>query len=446
VPATVPSPPTIGVASSGNASIVVNFTPPANNGGSGVTGYSATCTSTDGGIPGTNTGSAPPITVTGLTNGKTYTCRVAATNAVGTSAPSAPSAPVNLGVPAPPIVVDVRPGSTLSTTGTLTVFFTAGAGNGSPSHFRYTVSCISTNGGTARANNGATSPITVPGLTTGAKYICTVTATNVNGTSLPSLPGRGTVGAPAPPVILRVLSLPNGVAIAVQAGASNGSAVISFRARCTSTNGGLPGNPLQIVSPIIVSSLTPGATYTCSVSANNLRGEGPARVSAPAIVGTSYKKASCSGHAGSVVATHGLFLAQAKPQTLTLAATMSTCSGPYVSAGRMNASFRSATAITCRTATQTTNGGSGKLTWTAPLGMGSGAATLRFVFVSSSGHTTQVHIYGDVTSRPNLFTGRHVNGSITLNKGLKAVAAGGNCTALIPLTSFGITAIAFTIS
>ena len=46
--------------------------------------YTATCTSSDGGSTGTATGNSP-IAVTGLTNGKTYTCAVAAKNDSGTT-------------------------------------------------------------------------------------------------------------------------------------------------------------------------------------------------------------------------------------------------------------------------------------------------------------------------------------------------------------------------
>ena len=46
--------------------------------------YTATCTSSDGGSTGTATGNSP-IAVMGLTNGKTYTCSVAAKNDSGTT-------------------------------------------------------------------------------------------------------------------------------------------------------------------------------------------------------------------------------------------------------------------------------------------------------------------------------------------------------------------------
>ncbi|HBQ82564.1 MAG TPA: hypothetical protein DD745_06755 [Bacteroidales bacterium] len=80
-PATVvPGAPIIGTASAGNAQATVTFTAPVSNGGSAITGY--TVTSNPGSI--TASGSASPITVTGLTNGTAYTFTVTAKNASGT--------------------------------------------------------------------------------------------------------------------------------------------------------------------------------------------------------------------------------------------------------------------------------------------------------------------------------------------------------------------------
>jgi hypothetical protein len=85
--ATVPDAPTIGTPVALNAAINVHFTPPANNGGLPITGYTAT--SSPGGFTGTGTGS--PIRVAGLTNGTPYTFTVTATNGFGTGAASAAS-------------------------------------------------------------------------------------------------------------------------------------------------------------------------------------------------------------------------------------------------------------------------------------------------------------------------------------------------------------------
>jgi len=87
---TVPDPPTGVSASAGNAQATVSFSAPANNGGAAITSYTAT--SSPGGF--TASGSSSPLTVTGLTNGTSYTFTVYATNSVGNSSNSSPSSSV----------------------------------------------------------------------------------------------------------------------------------------------------------------------------------------------------------------------------------------------------------------------------------------------------------------------------------------------------------------
>ena len=86
----------------GDASASVTFTA-SSDGGSPVLHFDASCSSGNGGIAGSAQNTVSPIVVvTGLTNGKIYTCSVTATNAMGTAHPRTLRQPVRPG--------DCRPG------------------------------------------------------------------------------------------------------------------------------------------------------------------------------------------------------------------------------------------------------------------------------------------------------------------------------------------------
>ena len=126
----------------------------------------------------TASGSGSPLTVTGLTNGTSYTFTVTATNSVGTSsASSASSAITPAGVPGAPTDVSASAGD-----GKATVSFTAPASTGGAAISSYTVTA-SPGGATASGSSG---PITVSGLANCTSYTFTVTAANSAGTGASS--------------------------------------------------------------------------------------------------------------------------------------------------------------------------------------------------------------------------------------------------------------------
>ena len=86
-PRTVPSAPISLGASAAPSSATVTFTAAASDGGSAVTVYTTTCVSTAAGAatPVVASGASSPMLVPGLTPAKRYTCKVQATNAVGSS-------------------------------------------------------------------------------------------------------------------------------------------------------------------------------------------------------------------------------------------------------------------------------------------------------------------------------------------------------------------------
>ena len=173
-PLGLPFAPIIGIAVAGNSLVSISFTPPANTGGSPITGYTATCGAQSA------FGGFPPIIVAGLANGVAVTCRVFATNAQGNGALSAASNNVTPATtPGAPIIGLAAPGNASAA-----VAFSAPTSDGGSPILSYTASC--TNGGNTILVTGTASPLYVLGMTNGSVYTCNVKASNALGTGTAS--------------------------------------------------------------------------------------------------------------------------------------------------------------------------------------------------------------------------------------------------------------------
>jgi hypothetical protein len=171
----------------GNAQATVSFSAPTSDGGLPIVSYSVT--STPGGI--TKAGAASPITVTGLSNGTSYTFTVAAANALGTGPSSGAS---NSATPTATVTVPSVPTILATSTGngSAILYFSAPSSNGGSDITGYKANC-----GTIVVSS-TSSPISVAPLTNGTTYACTVKAGNVIGYSGPSAAVNVTPNAAAP--------------------------------------------------------------------------------------------------------------------------------------------------------------------------------------------------------------------------------------------------------
>jgi hypothetical protein len=127
---------------------------------------------------------------------------------------------------------------------------------------------------------GSSSPITITGLTNGTSYTFTVTASNMFGTSASSSPSNAVtpVPVPSPPTSL--------VATTGNSSASIAFALSTYAVSYTVTSspGGITAT--GSASPIVVSGLTNGTSYTFTMTATNSSGTSSASAASNAVTPT----------------------------------------------------------------------------------------------------------------------------------------------------------------
>jgi hypothetical protein len=294
-PEPIPDPPTIGVATAGNGSATVTWTPLCvtptttcsgpNDEGSPITSYTVTA-APGGATKAVQGATAATATVTGLTNGVSYTFTVTATSALGTSPPSsATGAVVPATKPDPPIGVSATAGNASATVTWTPNCSTPSCGANSyegSAILSYTV---------ASAPASPLSPMTVTSgtsammgqLTNGTSYSFTVTATNSLGSSTASQPSPAIIpqAIPGAPTGVTAVAGADQATVSWTAPNNGGSAITSYEVTsspdATHSNGvpaTVSGTP-PATSAVVV-GLTAGTTYTFTVTATNGNGTGPA--------------------------------------------------------------------------------------------------------------------------------------------------------------------------
>jgi hypothetical protein len=266
--ARVPAAPTGVMATPGNGHATVSWTPPSDNGGSAILSY--TVTASPGAATSTTVG-ATTTTISGLTDGQSYTFTVHATNAVGSGPESAPSAAI---IPAGPPGAPTQLAG-VSGDGQVTVSWTAAPDDGS-AITGYTVTASP--GGAQATTTGATS-VVVSGLTNGQPYTFTAHATNALGNGPESAPSASVTPGAVPDAPTNVTGV-----------AGNGQVTVSWTAPANTGGNAItgytvtsnPGNFMATTTGALsatVSGLTNGQAYTFTVFATNAVGNGA--VSAP---------------------------------------------------------------------------------------------------------------------------------------------------------------------
>lgn len=268
LPASAPSAPSGLVASAASREATLYWTAPAADGGSALTSYRIVAE--PGGLSITVPGARTFARITGLDNAVAYRFTLAAANAQGNGAASAPSDEViPFGTPGTPGQVQGTPGN-----GTALMRWSAPSSDGGRPVTGYTVTA-EPGGLTAAVPAGETSRL-ITGLANGTAYTLQVTATNLAGAG-----AAAPVSAPVTPG--SVPDEPTGV----QATGANASATVTWVA--PATDGGSPISRYVVVTHpgenqvvvdtgalrATVSGLINGTSYSFTVRAANAAGLGP---------------------------------------------------------------------------------------------------------------------------------------------------------------------------
>lgn len=278
-PATVPGAPTDVSAVRGDRSATVSFSEPDSDGGSAIVNY--TVTAHPGGATDVCAGS--PCIIDGLINGASFTFTVHATNDVGDSVESSPSAPVT------PATVAQAPTNVSAVRGdsSATVSFDAPAGDVGSAITGYVVTAEP---GHITADCSA-SPCTIGGLDNGTLYTLSVTA--INGVGVGADSGTTTVtpaAAPGSPAWIRLERGDRSAVVSFPVPADNGAPITGYQ---VSIDDGNSWQPLDTTGtdPVTgtVTGLTNGVITDVEVRAVN--DVGPGRGVAAGVVAATHPDA-----------------------------------------------------------------------------------------------------------------------------------------------------------
>ena len=270
-----PDAPVIGATTPGNASATVRWAPPANDGGSAITGYVVNTYVDSDLVQSTNApAGATHLTVTGLTNGRPHTFIVTAVNGAGQGdtsgmstkvTPAAPPTAPRIGTPSPGAAsAYVRWAAPLSNGGSPVTGYTVRAYRG-PTLVK-----------TVQAGPAAVGA-TVIGLANGSAHTFLVTARNAVGESVPSARSAGVVPrtVPSAPRISGVAAGRSAATVAWVAPSNGGSPITGYLVRIYRGTAVIKAIRVSARTlRLTVAGLAPGVGHSFTVQAGNAAGAG----------------------------------------------------------------------------------------------------------------------------------------------------------------------------
>jgi len=205
------------------STLLVSWTPPADDGGAALTGFTVSCAPSGSASAGAN---ATSVSVTGLANGSSFTCTVKANNVVGSSPPSLGASATPDGPPAVPINFTATSGGGAN----WNLSWNAPADTGGRPLLGYVATWSPATTVPSRSLPVTPTAVTLgaaEGLQVGVTYTFSLAALNSVGTGVAATttpPGKPTITSPVAGASTAAGSIP----VTWTAAAPNGSSISSY--------------------------------------------------------------------------------------------------------------------------------------------------------------------------------------------------------------------------
>ncbi|MGA0092839.1 MAG: fibronectin type III domain-containing protein, partial [Chthoniobacterales bacterium] len=215
-------------------------------------------------------GAATSFADTGLSAGTTYYYKVYSVNNDYYSSGAATVSAATYSAPGAPALGTITPGN-----GQLSVAFTAPTSDGGSSITNYEYSTNDGSTWTARSPAATTSPLVITGLTNGTAYTVRIRAVNAVGSGTASSGTSATpFTTPSAPSITGITPGSGQLSVAFTAGSNGGSSITNYEYSTDDGSTWTARSPAATTSPIVITGLTNGDTYTVRIRAVNAAGSG----------------------------------------------------------------------------------------------------------------------------------------------------------------------------
>ena len=269
-PPSTPGAPTDLSASAGNQSVSISFSE-GSNGGQTITNYKY---SLDGGSTFTAfdpVQTTSPVSITGLTNGVSYTIKLKAVNSLGDGAASASITVTPSTIPDAPTDLSASYGGS----GAVEISFTAGSDEGATIlNYEYSIDGGSTF--TAFDPVDTVGPVTITGLSNGVYYAIELRSVNENGSGAASSSvGYFAYGPASPPTDLTWVDTLNGtIRVDFTPGSDQGDAITNYEYSLDGGSTFTTFDPEQSTNYVVISGLNNRTHYSIVLRAINAAGVG----------------------------------------------------------------------------------------------------------------------------------------------------------------------------